>query len=839
MVLQISIQRRIMSGQNGTLNEEEMEDFMDWMEKEGPVLNKFKDEFLKIVEKSENMTLELSGHEKEMNNAMTELNLLREQSSACKRVVDESLSSQDNIRAQVDNFHTRIKDAGIREMGNKNEISSYESKKTDLLSMLEVGSDWQEDQIEERDTLEKERDFLAQKLDAKLNELSNLRMDIDRMIGLIRTEEANVLQIEEKTDKLQAEITDLEEQTKTNRRAKANMEKTIFDFRKDIVQGETDLAEKIRIFRGEESLLAELEDQLNGAKDEVESCIREIEILNREIGNTNYEIERQKKANAKLETENTERLSYAKERTDEAKRHRKETKKYLSKKPELLKKIEDIEKEKLASEATKVEMEAKINHIKHVEQKNTNKENESFIKNISALKRELEILRKKQTSSEKAAIQAAELIQMNKNAIKNLLGEAHVITQEINIDKDKIVVVMREKERFENEAEAANQRYYTALEEVKLQDMQIKELQNKINEENSKLKHKQNLYEAVRSDRNLYSKQLVQVQEEIKGFKHKFRTMNHLIEQLKDEISGKDHAIVKEHFNHHAVDKEKEQLKNEIAKIKKQLYTSDEIVENQRIEVLKLLKIIDEAENERVRQRLEVMAVESEKNLLTDQMVKRNLELKNLYEKIKLMRSNLFIGETQYNKLLQQIGNWQLQLRKVVEDNNETILSLAGFDDLKRTEKQLEREILTEQTKNRALYEELQHPMNIHRWRILESSDPQRFERIKQIQELQKEVISKADEVVQCDLLIQEKEKVYMELKAIISRQPGPEVEEQLLTYQQVVKDKNKQLIAMNDELEMYREQVNTYKDELMGLNGKMDTIKKKWIKAKKNAARQ
>ena len=63
-------------------------------------------------------------------------------------------------------------------------------------------------------------------------------------------------------------------------------------------------------------------------------------------------------------------------------------------------------------------MEAKINHIKHVEQKNTNKENESFIKNISALKRELEILRKKQTSSEKAAIQAAELIQMNKNAIK-------------------------------------------------------------------------------------------------------------------------------------------------------------------------------------------------------------------------------------------------------------------------------------------------------------------------------------------------------------------------------------------------------------------------------------
>ena len=124
--------------------------------------------------------------------------------------------------------------------------------------------------------------------------------------------------------------------------------------------------------------------------------------------------------------------------------------------------------------------------------------------------------------------------------------------------------------------------------------------------------------------------------------------------------------------------------------------------------------------------------------------------------------------------------------------------------------------------------------MNIHRWRILESSDPQRFERIKQIQELQKEVIAKAEEITQTDLLIQEKEKVYMELKAIISRQPGPEVEEQLLTYQQALKDKNKQLAAMEDELDMYREQVSSFKDEISDSTGKMDKITKRWMKTQK-----
>jgi hypothetical protein len=45
----------------------------------------------------------------------------------------------------------------------------------------------------------------------------------------------------------------------------------------------------------------------------------------------------------------------------------------------------------------------------------------------------------------------------------------------------------------------------------------------------------------------------------------------------------KDNAIVKEHFCHHSVEKEREILKNEITKIKKQLHSSDTIIENQRV----------------------------------------------------------------------------------------------------------------------------------------------------------------------------------------------------------------------------------------------------------------
>ena len=89
-----------------------------------------------------------------------------------------------------------------------------------------------------------------------------------------------------------------------------------------------------------------------------------------------------------------------------------------------------------------------------------------------------------------------------------------------------------------------------ALEEVKIREMAIIDLQKRISEGETKLKQQQNLYEAVRADRNLYSKNLIESQDEIQEMKRKFKIMQHQIEQLKEEISAKDLALVKEHFDH-------------------------------------------------------------------------------------------------------------------------------------------------------------------------------------------------------------------------------------------------------------------------------------------------
>jgi len=313
--------------------------------------------------------------------------------------------------------------------------------------------------------------------------------------------------------------------------------------------------------------------------------------------------------------------------------------------------------------------------------------------------------------------------------------------------------------------------------------------------------------------------------------RRKFKVMNHQIDQLKEEITGKDHTLVKEHFDHHHVDKQRESLRNELTKIKKQIHSSEQIILNQKVEIRKLSQIIQEADEEKQRQQKEHDAVIGERDILGAQLIKRNEELSTLYEKIKIQRSQLHHGEVLYQKYLAEIQVYTAQASTLKKELRESVSQISSMGDLKSAITRLDTELLAERNKIKALTEELDQPLNVHRWRKLESSDPQRFELIRKIQNLQKQLIEKTEDVVAKDLFIQEKEKLYVELKNILNRQPGPEVGEQLSVYQSNLKQKIKQMKAMEHELSMYQEQVNSFKFEIENIAQEMAKLKKQWLK--------
>ena len=280
--------------------------------------------------------------------------------------------------------------------------------------------------------------------------------------------------------------------------------------------------------------------------------------------------------------------------------------------------------------------------------------------------------------------------------------------------------------------------------------------------------------------------------------------------------------------------KEIDVVNSELKKWKSEFEASEKVKQKLDNEIQKLTYIIKEAYEEIEKLKKDYQNVINERDILGTQLIRRNDELALLYEKIKILQSKLARGEVQYQERLEdirllkfKIGDHKAELRIVKSQ-------AAQIPDLRKEVYNLQNMVIEEKLQVKALSEELENPLNIHRWRKLEGTDPDTWEMLQKIQTLQKRLIKKTEEVVEKDVIIQEKEKLYVELKNLLARQPGPEVAEQLSIYQQNLKEKTSQMKAMAAELNMYEAQVNEYKYEIERLTRELQDMKRKYYEQKR-----
>merc|ERR1712070_535619 len=183
-----------------------------------------------------------------------------------------------------------------------------------------------------------------------------------------------------------------------------------------------------------------------------------------------------------------------------------------------------------------------------------------------------------------------------------------------------------------------------------------------------------------------------------------------------------------------------------------------------------------------------------------------------------------------------EINALRAEIRETKATVSEARTQVTNVENLNREIHHLNKTLLHEETKARALQEELENPMNVHRWRELEGSDPTTFEMIQRVKKLQKDLIAKTEEVGEKEVQIQEKEKLYVQLKHIIARQPGPEVAEQLAWYSQNLKEKTAHMKQMASELSMYHSQVKDLRDETDRYNKDFANVKQHFFQQLRQA---
>lgn len=397
-----------------------------------------------------------------------------------------------------------------------------------------------------------------------------------------------------------------------------------------------------------------------------------------------------------------------------------------------------------------------------------------------------------------------------------------------------IFALERECDELGVEAAEAAAKHAQALDAIKEREAAAASLQLRVSDVETRRQQQQTLYDAVRADRNLYSKHLIDVQAEVEEMRRRFKIMHHQIEQLKEEVHAKDRGLVREHFDHLKAEKENELVQEQLAAQKESSAAGNEAVAQAEGEIVRLSDSINDAEGERRRQKKESDAVRREQEILGTQLLRRTDEITLVYEKIRICDSMLEKGEQHYRAQSAEVDELRGQIEAAQGRLAGLGSSMTTVTRMRGEIYQLQRELLQERTKLRALTEELEYPMNVHRWRKLESSDPETYELVQKIHILQKRLVDKAEEVAEKDLQIHQKDKLYNELKALLARQPGPEVAGQLRVYQQSLGERERQMSQMKSELSHFHTQAAEYKHQMGRLGKELRDVKMKYFEQKK-----
>ncbi|XP_064287315.1 cilia- and flagella-associated protein 58 isoform X4 [Passer domesticus] len=721
------------------------------------------------------------------------------------------------------------------------------------------------DKVYEREQKTKETIDSLQKEISRLNNLMKERAGQDYNVeDLLRLQE----EVTEERDQLLSEVvklrqslTEITEQQQEAEKAKNEAEQSVLQLQQDIQlrqseelrearkkeKMETELKNLLAEMNKKQAEVQKLQQQIENGKEEqlkIENNLKEQKTLNEKAGK---ELEQLKMKYQKLTQESEQqsamlddvmkdigqKTAQLKETEDEAAHMSLEISKLSKMRDVLQNKLRTAEEQKVDAEHEKSMLKNQIIRLEK-ELETGKKQAETDKRAIDGLVRERDMLNQNLIKATNATQKQIDLVKLHEQSKQNL--ETEIQNYKTEAQKQRKIIYQLEKERdsFIKELSELKEKVLSHMKDLEMHQIQICNYEKEIEVQGVKLKQQKNLCETLRTERTLYSKNLIEAKDEIAEMMMKLRNSTRQVDQLKEEIKEKDIALEKVQVEFQQSEAEKESMKAELLKMTKQAHEAKAYIDNQEAEEKRLLKIISEADAERLKQKKEFDKVLCERRALGTQLIHRNDEVALLYEKIKIQQAILNRGESEYRQRVEDMRILKLEIKKLRREKGILGKSVANVQELRWEFNHMQKELLKEQTRCKILEEELQKPLQVHRWRKLEASDPTTYELILKVQRLQKRLISKTGEVIEKEFLLQEKEKLYMELRHVLARQPGPEATEQLQQYRNILREKVKQIKVLSSELSMCETQSKEYKHEIERLNNELLEVKKKYLSQKR-----
>ncbi|KAJ3193153.1 hypothetical protein HK101_005340 [Irineochytrium annulatum] len=671
-------------------------------------------------------------------------------------------------------------------------------------------------------------------LDAELDRIVHLRNSISEISEKIRVSD------QQKRDR-EHEIYDLKERNAAKKadidaelRNKERLERDLRELRVVVTVKSQEVRGKQDAVNRATDEIGILESQIRSQKQMLEKLFKDQESLQGRTIKLQLDCNEQITMTSELIDDNEQLAKDVKSKEDDLEKTKSEVKKVNKVRDALAKKNRALEDQRI--------------EVEH-ERRSLRAQNEGTLQDIDKMKKAIDVTRKgiddlqrerdilkvnciKTTSETNKHSHTALLFRQTRHNLEvELNRENRLLAEELKT----IRALEDERNGYVDEATKIQALCVAGLQEIREKETEIFEYKKKMIQADTKLKHQQNLYEAVQSDRNLHCKHLIESQAEIAEMKRKLKIMNFQINGYKEDINAKDDAMAREVAENGKLQKDIEIITDEVKTLKNQNDLAQAYIRSQLAEEMKLNQFVKEADLERARQENALRVLISERDNLSAQLIRQNEELAKAYNQIKTQQSSLTRSEIYYQDRLKLIAGVRDEIRSLRQQNQDLQKETMDLESSKRTALRLQSDIIREKTRQKALEDELGNPVNVHRWRKLEGSNPKAFEMIQLLHTLRKNLIAKTKEDEEKQQLIQTKEQLYLHLNALNDKRVGPEALEQVDEMEQTLKAKKEQLNHTESELNMFRSHVKEYRHAIDVQNRGLAQVKELYFEARRN----
>ncbi|KXS21025.1 hypothetical protein M427DRAFT_41157 [Gonapodya prolifera JEL478] len=397
-----------------------------------------------------------------------------------------------------------------------------------------------------------------------------------------------------------------------------------------------------------------------------------------------------------------------------------------------------------------------------------------------------------------------------------------------------ILALERARDAQLAESDAAARTLRDCEEDVKVAELQAVDRGKKIAELERKLGEQQALYETVRADRNLYSKHLLEAESTASHLRNKLDTVAHQCAQLKEELASKEAQLQRSGAEKAKLEARCDAVVRDVARAGEEVRAREEELRRIKGEAEALRRAVEDGERDAAAKAKDHALVVAERDSLGRELVRVRSECVLLEEKGSIQRAALERGEAAYAARGEDVRVLRMEVRRLRRERALVGREASQVAKLREEVVGVRRDLLRERARVKVLEEELETPLNVHRWRPLAGTDPTMSDLISKMHMLQRRLISKTEEVVEREQAIAQRDATYARLKEQLARAPGVEVIRSLAEAREAAKIKGKECRALASELTMYATQLASLRSDVTRLNMELQLEKKRHFSAKK-----